>query len=130
MWAALTGRSSARHDTPSAAGSARWSVTNPSTHELRFQLRDRRLTRLAMCDAADRAAGWAIDPATRFVFDLSDVQEIESCCSIICALFIRVARGRQHPCRIIGLNPRVAMILAFLFRRVRCVVLEHAAPAA
>jgi hypothetical protein len=107
-----------------------WNVTASAEDELRFQLRDRTLTLLALNDVMDRAVRCAARDGTRFEFDLSGVDEMESCYSVISARFIRFACQVRRRCRITGLNPRLADILAFFLRRVGCIQLELARPPA
>lgn len=103
-----------------------WNVTASAEDELRFHLRDRTLTLGALNDVMDRAVRCAAQDRTRFVFDLTGVDEMESCYSVISARFIRFACQVGRRFRITGLNPRLAEILAFFLRRVGCIQLEPA----
>ena len=96
---------------------ARWDVTSSSEDELRFYLRDRTLTHCALNDAMERVVRCTAGGRTRFVFDLSGVIEMESCYSVISALFIRFARQVGKQCQITGLHPRFADVMAYFFRR-------------
>lgn len=107
-----------------------WEVIASADDELRFQCRHQTLTLDALKDIMDRAAPCATGPRTRFVFDLSGVVQMESCYSVICALFICFARRLGSRCRIAGLNARLAAIFAFFLRRVGCIELELASQAA
>ncbi len=108
----------------------RWDVVASADDELRFQPRGRILTLAALHDAMERVVPCSSGCDTRIVFDLSGVEEIESCYSVICAHFIRFAVRVGRRCRITGLNPRLAGIVAFFLRHVGLVELEPAQPSA
>lgn len=101
-----------------------WNVTASTEDELVFQLRGHTLTRKALSDVLERVLRCPNRDATRFVFDLSGVDEIESCYSVICALFIRFATQVGNRCRITGLRPRLAEVIAFFLNRADCIKLE------
>ena len=101
-----------------------WNVTASSDDEFIFQLRGCTLTLRAVSDVMERALRCPGGDVNRFVFDLSGVDEIESCYSVICALFIRFATQFGKRCRITGLSPRLAEVLAFFLKRVDCIKLE------
>ena len=94
-----------------------WNVTASVENELVFQLRSRVLTLDALKDVVERALSCPPGDATRFVFDLSGVDEMESCYSLICALFIHFATQVGNRCRITGLRPRLREVIAFFLQQ-------------
>ena len=107
-----------------------WDVLASTEGELRFRLRERTLTQQALNAVMERAVGCVDGAGTRVVFDLSGVDEMESCYSVICALFIRFACRIRKRYRITGLQPRLADVMGFFFRRAGCVEVERPAAAA
>src|SRR5262245_29966747 len=103
-----------------------WDITASDTGELHLCLRERTLTVLALSNAMQRAAQGTVGPRTRFVFDLSGVDDMGSNCSVICALFIHFVRQVGKGCRIVGLNPRLAAVMGFFLRPFGCIELEPA----
>ena len=124
MWRLSPTRRTESNFTRARLFMACWNVTASAEDELIFQLRSRTLTLDALKDVIQRALSCPAEDATRFVFDLSAVDEMESCYSVICALFIHFAIQVENRCRVIGLSPRLAEVFAFLLKRVDCIKLE------
>jgi hypothetical protein len=126
MWRAILRPGTESTDARARLFMACWDVTVSAEDEFRLHLRNRTLTRVALNDVMERAVRCTAGDPTRFVFDLSGVDEMESCYSVICALFIRFACQLGKRCRITGLNPKLAAVLTFFLRSVSCIKLELA----
>ena len=122
MWHA--NRKKATIETQARLFMACWDVIASTEDELRFRLRKQTLTLHALNDVLERAAACDSKPGIQYVFDLSSACDMDSCFSVICALFVRFVSQVGQRCRITGLNPRLAEIMAFFFRKVSCVELE------
>ena len=118
-WLGKKDRSGAR----SSLFLARWEVTASSEGELVFRLRDRVLTLDALNDLFVRVSQCAARGKTRVEFDFSGVADMESCYSVICAMFIRFVRQVGTRCRVVGLNAKLQEVMAFFLDRVGWV--EH-----